>query len=385
MEVLKDSVMTVGRSDKGTVWNIQILRFVAAAMVLFGHLNHEVLQRPELDVGNFRPFEMVWWPGGVDIFFVISGFIMYHISADQFSVSGAPRRFLERRFLRLVPPYWAFTGLVLLAMVIFPRQLAYNNTSLWHIVASLLFIPANNPSGLALPVLILGWTLNFEMLFYVCFAIGLSQTRGRGVMVISAILLLLAISMAFGPYPAPFSFWCNSIVLEFLFGMAVAAARRKGVRISTALAILLGVAGVLLLFVLSGTGIAGVDFRWRFLWAGIPALLLCAAVALVRESPTPGSLKRLFIFGGDMSFAVYLSHPFTLTVMAFLATRLGLDDPWMYIFVSFFACLLAAAAIFVWFERPLYRWLTRAYERSRTARVGTHGSSTGLRSKRDLI
>jgi len=359
--------MTVGRSAGGTVWNIQILRFVAAAMVLFGHLNIEVAERPEMQTATFRPFEAVWWPGGVDIFFVISGFIMYHISAGQFGTPGASRRFMERRIIRLVPPYWAFTGLVLVAMLLFPAQLASSSTSLWHVVASLLFIPAANPQGVAMPVLILGWTLNFEMVFYVCFALGLMLPRRWGIALITLILLALGGGMAFGPYPLPMGFWSSSIAVEFLYGMAIAAARRKGVRIPDAVGISLILSGVILLFMLSAMGISGVNFLWRPLWAGIPALLLCAGAALVREPEMPGRIKKLLIFGGDMSFAIYLSHPFTLTIMAFFATFVGLRNPWLYIEISFIICLIVSAGIYIWFERPFYRWLTRIYDQRRSA------------------
>ncbi|HEX8445341.1 MAG TPA: acyltransferase [Sphingomonas sp.] len=359
--------MTVGRSATGTVWNIQILRFVAAAMVLFGHLNHEVLQRPDLNVAGFRPFEAVWWPGGVDIFFVISGFIMYHISADQFGRPGASRRFMERRLIRLVPPYWAFTALVLVAMALFPAQLASNVTSPWHIAASFLFIPAANPSGVVFPVLILGWTLNFEMLFYVCFAIGLTMPRRIGLAIIAAILVTLALSGLFGPLDLPFGFWCSPVVIEFLFGIAIAAVRRRGVRISRGVSWLLVAAGVAALLGLRAMDVPGVDFRWRFLWAGAPALLLCAGLALVREAPEPGRIKRLLVFGGDMSFALYLSHPFTLTLLAMLMTRGGIRDPWLYIAISFVVCLIAAGLVYVGLERPGYRWLTRFYHRPRNS------------------
>lgn len=357
--------MTVGRSAGGTVWNIQILRFVAAAMVLFGHLNHEVLQRPDLDVAGFRPFEAVWWPGGVDIFFVISGFIMYHISAGQFGKPGASRQFLERRIIRLVPPYWGFTILVLIAMALFPAQLASNATSPWHSIASFLFIPAANPSGAVFPVLILGWTLNFEMLFYLCFAIGLTQSKRIGTAIICGLLLLLAASFLLQPLPMPFTFWSNTVVIEFLFGIAIAEARRRGVRLSVPVSAALVVAGIGALLLLRGLNLTGHDFGWRFLWAGAPALLLCTGLALVPEAADPGRIKRALVFGGDMSFAIYLSHPFTLTAFAFVMARMGVQDPWLYIAISFIACLVVAGFVFVWIERPVYRWLTRVYNRPR--------------------
>ena len=236
-------------------------------------------------------------------------------------------------------------------------------------MASFLFIPAANPSGAPFPVLILGWTLNFEMLFYACFAIGLLFRRSIGVTVIATILLALAISGLFGPFPLPFQIWCSSLVTEFLFGMGIAALRRRGTRVSTVTSILLIATAVALLVVLRAMDIPGVDYRWRFLWAGVPSLLICAGVALVREPENPGAFKRFFIFGGDMSFALYLSHPFTLTALAFAMTQTGVRDPSLYIGVSFFICMAVAAGIYLWIERPVYRWLSAQYEQRRYRRT----------------
>ena len=98
------------RTESQTIGNLQILRLVAAAMVLFGHLNHEVLKKPALASG-FVPFQPIWWHCGVDIFFVVSGFIMALITRDSFGQPGAGGQFLRARVMRLVPMYWLFTTL----------------------------------------------------------------------------------------------------------------------------------------------------------------------------------------------------------------------------------------------------------------------------------
>jgi exopolysaccharide production protein ExoZ len=349
--------MTVGRSATGTVWNIQILRFVASAMVLFGHLNHEVTQRPKLEAHGFNPFAPVWWPGGVDIFFVISGFIMYYISVDHFARPGASWRFLERRIIRLVPPYWFFTALALAVMLILPAQMAIHEVRPWQAIASFIFIPALNPQGNAFPILILGWTLEFEMMFYAIFALGLMFRRTTGVAVIAAALLILALGSLVQPLPQPLGFWCNPIVLEFVFGIGVAMLHKRGVRLPIPVGVALAVLGVAALLALKAAGVPGTHWDFRFLWAGVPSLLMVTGLALIPEAERPGPIKRWLVFGGDASYALYLSHPFVLSAVAMVSSRIGITSPALYIGIGFFACLVGAAFVYQFMEQPVYKWL----------------------------
>lgn len=349
--------MTVGRSARGTVWNIQILRFVAAAMVLFSHLNHEAGERAGLAAG-FRPFEPIWWAGGVDVFFVISGFIMTYIAADSFGRPGAAAKFVERRLVRLVPPYWFFTMLALATMAVLPGQMTLNRFTPGQVLGSFLFVPfAANPDGRPWPVLVLGWTLNFEMLFYAVFAGALLLGRRAGLATIAAALGGIALLSLAQPLPLPLGFWANGIVLEFLFGIALALAYRRGVRLPAwSGAVLVAVAIGILLWV-KAEGWAGAAWNWRFLWAGGPALLLCAGVALVPERE-PGAMRRALILLGDASFALYLSHPFVLSALALVAEAAGLRSAALYIAAGFGLCIVTATLFYMLVEKPFYTWMT---------------------------
>jgi peptidoglycan/LPS O-acetylase OafA/YrhL len=344
------------------IWGLQCLRFVAAAMVLISHLNHEVLQRPALDAG-FVPFAPVWWAGGVDVFFVISGFIMLHVSADQFGRPGAVRRFAERRIVRLVPLYWMFTLLALVAMALLPGQMAHNRVTPAQIVGSLLFIPVAAPDGRATPVLILGWTLEFEMLFYAVFAAGLGLPRRRGITMIVMVLLVLA-ALALvpplsgplsGPLPLPLGFWANPIVLEFLFGMGLALAFGRGWVIPRAAGLVLAGLGIAALVWVQARGWPGHAWMWRMAWAGVPSLLICAGVVLAPGRARPGAVARLFILLGDASYALYLSHPFALSLMAMAAARMPFLGAAGYIAMAFAVCVAVSVVIHLWIEGPLQR------------------------------
>lgn len=348
------------------VWGLQILRFAAASMVLISHLNHEVMQRAALARG-FVPFAPVWWAGGVDVFFVISGFIMYHIAADQFGTPGATRRFVERRLVRLVPPYWFFTALALLAMAMVPGQMVHNRLTGAHVLGSFLFWPMLAPDGRPTPVLILGWTLEFEMLFYAVFAFALRWSRMAGLAVIAAMLGALATVGLIDHLPMPLRFWANPIVLEFPMGIAVAAGFRRGLRLHRMLALALIAGGIGVLVWVQAMGWPGVAWVWRFAWAGVPAAMICAGVALVRVSPLPPAWARWLVMFGNASYALYLSHPFTLAIVAIAVERLHTTSASAYIAVAYGASLGAATVLHRALEQPVHRWLLDRVKRPLTA------------------
>jgi peptidoglycan/LPS O-acetylase OafA/YrhL len=352
---------------KAVLQHVQALRFAAAAMVLMSHLQHEVPSVAGLARDGWEPWRPVFFAGGVDIFFVISGFIMYTIAAADFGRPGGAREFLVRRLLRIVPPYWLFTTAMLVATAAFASHVAHPQLSPVHVLASYFFIPAANAYGKMFPLLILGWTINFEMLFYAVFTLGLLVPRRVGLAVIGGAIALLGLAgLAFVP-PGPFAFWCNPIVFEFLMGIAIAWARLRGVAWPPAAAIAALLAGVVLMVLAMRSGLA--DHAWlaRPLWMGVPAALFCAAAALVREQAAPGPGLRALAFGGDASFALYLSHPFTLAVVAALWRFTGIAQPTVYIVVAAAASIATAAALYAGLERPLMKrlngWARGAFAR----------------------
>ena len=139
--------------------SIQILRAVAALGVLVHHTAHEVAAKTGVTV----PFgEFVVGAGGVDLFFVISGFVMVYASERLFAQPGASRVFFLRRLARIVPLYWAVTailvGYVYVAHRIFPPPFITTE----GVIASFLFIPWPLPNGMMAPVHALGWTLELR-------------------------------------------------------------------------------------------------------------------------------------------------------------------------------------------------------------------------------
>src|SRR3569833_3127996 len=156
----------MSRSEHQSLNGLQMLSIIAEFAMLLEHVMHEALSfgiAPDSLISRLEPVD---FGVGGDVFFVISGFIMLHISADKFGTPGAPRDFLLRRIIRLVPLYWLFTIAMLVATVLVPGQLAHNSLNPAHTVASIGFIPWLDSTGLAHPVLGLGWLFFFVLFFF---------------------------------------------------------------------------------------------------------------------------------------------------------------------------------------------------------------------------
>ena len=341
------------------LYGLQMLRFFAAFSVLLGHVMHEALSFAFGGTESPAIFAQNNFGAGVDVFFVISGFIMFYISDGKFGQPGAQRAFLTRRLIRLVPLYWLFTLLMLLATVVLPAQLAHSQLNLGHVLASFLFIPWPDSTGLAHPVLGLGWTLNYEMFFYVVFSLALLLPQRLGLLAITGFFVgLTLINALVGPTQTQIAFWTDPIILEFLLGIGLAMLAKSRLQLSTPIAVLLLV-----------TGIAGIAFApmlglggpySRFIVAGIPAsLIVAAAVFGLRE--TPRGIAKALVLGGDASYALYLSHPFSINVVVLAWAKLHLGSPWLFIATAVVCAIAGAVVLHFAIERPLLGWLNARF------------------------
>ena len=333
--------------------NLQVLRALAALSVVVAHTIHEtenlavVTARQAVDA-------KAWYLGyGVDIFFVLSGFIMMHTAAAEFGKSGASLRFFLRRCARVVPLYWLLTSVMLLGAAVAPSLLNVPVGDISHVVASYLFIPDMRGANEIRPVLALGWTLNYEMLFYVLFALALMMPIRPGIIGLSVLMAALAlVGTTIEPRNVQIAFWTNPIILEFLLGVYVALIFRSGLRIGTGVALALMAIGLI--------GFARFSTPWddaalpQFLRRGVPAAVFVLAAAIGPALP----LKRIVLWGvavGDASYSLYLAHPFIVRPMrAIWAKAIG-DHLSLGLFVIYatIGSIIFALALFRVVERPL--------------------------------
>lgn len=330
-------------AQTGFVPNLQLLRFVAALLVVTEHLQFKTRNLGFMAQGWLVDFKPIFLPIGIDIFFVVSGFIMFHLSRDRFGEPGYWRTFLHRRLIRIVPLYWLFTILIVAASFKLGDHMSHAGFSPAQVVASFAFFPWPRSDGYIVPVLSGGWTLNYEMLFYAIFAVALMFPRRRGLAVVAVVIVGLAVSHWLVPAGWwPLTFWTSQIILDFLLGIGLAGLYATGLRLSAVSGAVLLVAAIAAL-VVSKQFDAPAQIG-RFLALGLPAAMVCAAFVLVPPPGRQGPLYRAMLAGGDASYSLYLSHGFTLALFAIACQRLDMRNPCL-----FFAGGVTVSVLIAWF------------------------------------
>ncbi len=239
---------------------------------------------------------------GVDVFFVISGFVIFFSFIKK---ASSPSKFIVNRLIRVVPMYWVFTGLLL--VVSYLSQVTTGTTPTFaplHLIESMFFL-SQTLSG-KLPFLSQGWSLEVELLFYLLFTVSLTFKNKtlRGIAPIATLLILVCL----GAVP--------NLLLEFLFGGAIAylLSRRRS---SSLAAIICGGLGVALL---AASGCITFAESERLIYWGIPSsLIVFAAVNL------PQAKWAILAKLGSASYAVYLSHTFSVEGIVRLGNFSNLD------------------------------------------------------------
>ena len=350
---------------------VQILRGAAALSIAALHAEHDAVALAAATGQVWvSPFDLPW-AAGVDVFFVISGFIMVHASMDLFQREGAPGAFLARRIARIVPLYWAVTTLYLALAILAPGLLNSELLAPWPVLASYLFIPVERPDGVVQPFYSLGWTLNYEMFFYVLFALAIVLPYRRAIATLGGTMLALVALGSVSRLPQPFAFWTSPILLEFVFGLALGHLRAQGVTMGRSVQLALALAGLALL-ALDLTRPEGVVAMPRPLAWGVPAACLVAAASLGRDGLSPrNATTRFGVALGDASYALYLLHPFairgvrSLLVATGLASTLGAAG---FVVLALAAAVVASLLVHRTFELTATAWLRQRLGPLRPAR-----------------
>ena len=299
---------------------------------------------------------------GVDVFFVISGFMMVY-STDLKPQTA--RYFLANRIIRVVPLYWAITIAMWAAIIMLPALFSPDRVhSLNELLLSLFFLPFERFDGTIQPILIVGWTLNYEMFFYALFALGIwlfGSRKALTVPVISFVLVVLVcLGLAMPDIPATVGFYLRPVLLEFVFGMGLAVVHRRIVwpRIHGAIPLLIGAASFAALLYLEALD---VDVS-RGIWAGVPATVLVGACLWLEKTGIRWTFAPLQILGAA-SYSLYLLHLFPIQFGEKLVTPdTSFAESVAIAVASLCAALMGAVAAYYLFERPVTRFLRRSIE-----------------------
>jgi len=324
--------------------SIQALRALAVFLVALVHL-------PALAMMVGGPADIFdFGHAGVDLFFVISGLIMT-LTTSQRTIS--PWRFFAHRLSRVVPLYWLITIAVFCIAILAPWLLQATRADAVQLLKSLLFIPFQKENGQIAPIVFVGWTLNYEMMFYAIFGLSLVVNNRRiGACMICAVLFVAAaLPVNRLTTNIAVSFYTNPIIIEFSFGIILGlilpylpsqTSWRWPAAISGLLALGCIVCGP---FIFPGHD--------RVVQFGIPAFVIVLSALLLdlTKIKVPSSLMRL----GDASYAIYLTHFFVTQAVIKLAAKLPWHNSILFIFeftLAIFGIVAVGLLTHDWIERP---------------------------------
>ena len=319
---------------------IQYLRAIAALLVVW----HHALGQIDIPNGMFNESFGI---GGVDIFFVISGYIMAKVVSSE---NVRPLDFLINRFIRIAPMYWLTTLSLVTAHHFRPDLFKQTATNLATIAQSLLFIPhfSLSHTDKIWPILVPGWTLNYEMFFYVVFAISLAF-RQRTLVITAIFISAVVLGQLNPPTSAIGIFYSSPIVFEFLAGILIfRLSQRDDVRWAPHLT--------------TGLAALGAWFIWvehseylPHLITPLGAFLLVLGCALKSQAARP---LALLLAIGNASYSIYLSHIFTLGVLRTVWFKVSQqpmpsEHIWPFLLAAMLASTCVGYGVYAWIERPI--------------------------------
>jgi exopolysaccharide production protein ExoZ len=325
--------------------HIQILRFVAAVSVIAFHAlgvapdGFKVAESP-------ISFVLSYGGRGVDLFFVISGFIIFYATDGR---GLTPAEFLRRRVERIVPPYFVVIFAVTVLAVTLPATFgAVGWYTPRHIIKSLAFVAFTDGE---MPVVYVGWSLEYEMYFYLAVALLMAATRDPW----RNIVVIFSVEAALGNY----AFFVDPMILEFVLGVIVGRVFVNG-RVDWPMPVAAACAIAAMLVT---------DPTQRVIVSGIPsALLVMAAAFISRKRAHPSWPERALARLGDASYSIYLAQVETVSLAgATVAGLIPAISPLLLLTVTTVIVVAFGLLLNIAVERPLLRFSRRLGAPAETA------------------
>ena len=289
-------------------YSLQILRAFAAWLVVFHHYMQSYYNfETESLVGTILSYRGNF---GVDLFFVLSGFIMFLVTQNK--TSTAPSFFIKRVF-RVVPAYWFYTSVLIVLITFFPTSFAFTDYNGESLLYSYLFIPSLNPSGIGLyPTLTVGWTLIFEIVFYTILTVSILLSKKYFIFIC---IFLIGVSPELYPKGNLYSPILGSFqIWQFLFGFFIGLYLQSSLYKKINALVPPTIQALLFLFIsivlLSGK--LGYGLTHKTIAA---SLIVMAFILLETKISYSGSITKLLLKSGDYSYSIYLSHILIINVL----------------------------------------------------------------------
>jgi len=363
---------TSGHKENKKIFSLQILRGLAAVLVVHNHAIHHTINFKEDSFQKDFFFLEHIGAVGVDIFFVISGFIITITSSNYVRNHGA-KDFLIKRLIRIMPVFYLLS---LLEIIFRVTGIKGGNLSWATTVKTIILLPIFDHGKYVFPFISAGWSLSFEFYFYLIIALSLFLFK-KSFIISSCSFMIGLIGLGFFTHDIKsqlFKFITNPIAIEFILGCIIAKIYQStfnpSKKFSLAVAIL-GVTGILLTLFLGCDDIDKAEYildgdnslKRLFLW-GIPSALLVYGFISFEasrwsEQRSFASLIALLI--GDASYSIYLIHGFSLHLINKIWTVFHLSLPDVYIILGTLVSVLIGIVFYILCEKRLTQLLNRRY------------------------
>ncbi|AMO24404.1 hypothetical protein UC35_18125 [Ramlibacter tataouinensis] len=342
---------------------IQILRGLAAFAVVLHHVPQYLAARAEAP-----PYVLESGAAGVDVFFVISGFVMHAATVGK---DTQALDFFLRRLARILPIYWLISTVLFVATVAVPSAFATFTTTPAIWLKSLFFVPVFDESGYIRPLIAQGWTLHFEMTFYSVLALSLLLAKRHQSLLAALIILGLGTAVSASGVSllnswlqllAPITLeFCAGVVIAHVFCQPRVLARIQGIPALPIAGVALSVASLHFF----KDGISQELGYSRLAGWGAGAVLLVLGALLVEPALRHlGHLLSGFKKLGDASYSLYLIHGLLFSVAWKLAPDGLKQNAWGAAVLLATFPLVAAWPFHKFIEKPLNRHALRLMLRS---------------------
>lgn len=334
------------------IYGLQVLRFAAASGVV---IDHAILQVAGQRAADDPLLRVSWFIGdcGVILFFAISGFIMMVTNRDKFGSSSSAIAFLTSRLLRIFPLYFLVTTAQFINKFYSTPLYTFENYG-----KSLLFIPYIGDDGHMRPILGQGWTLNYEMFFYLIFALSLTLPKRLGLSICIVLLAILGFGSGGPDAPSVAMFYTTPLLFYFVFGIGCALAiEQTKVSIPASPQIFAGLALPIAATVAIGFLYGDAPFATA---ARIALVSGCVFICANMRQSNGTLVERIAEYLGDASYSTYLCHGFVLGAAKVLSSRIVGGNLVMmigFILLMIVVANVGGALVFTFIERPIARLL----------------------------
>lgn len=299
---------------------------------------------------------------GVAFFFVLSGFIIYHV--HQYDLSNPKRLpvYLLKRMIRIYPSYLIVFVVVFLGAYFTP-SLRDTVPHDWVIILkSILLLPQDKAivGGTGAPVLVVAWSLQYELVFYIAFALGIVRAW-LFYPLVAMYLFGFVYHYYIGAMEFPFSFLNNHMIALFLFGIIAAILNSKSIEFKFHKALsLLSLVGFFGVAYLSYIYNSESDKVFIDMGYGMFGAMLIFSLTQLEKSTAIGWLSNFKIFG-DSSYSLYLIHFPLVSVVCKIAVNLFAHDvfgAWLSFVIIVVTSVTVSVIFYFLIERPLLRRLS---------------------------